>query len=151
MQYVFCHQAPLNRHQATFSVFFTLALAHASFLATKHTFFHCDCFVSSINSVSPTVRTSKRNSSHPWRKIENAAAKTKWTKKKEETYRFYLYSSKKQKKSCYCEFCFILYLYTDHKYDRPTTGEHVFVDLFCSGIGLVCTVRWCTVIGLRSR
>ena len=31
--------------------------------------------------------------------------------------------------------------YTDHKYDRPATSEHVLIHLFCSS-KFLCTVIW---------
>lgn len=71
-------------------------------------------------------------------------------KKKKKKHTDFIYIPQKNKKLLLLILFYFIF-FTDHKYDRPTTGEHVFVNLFCSGKGLVCTVRCCTVIGRCSR
>lgn len=133
---------------------------HHPYVAQQSSTFVCGSFKSQ-NLLSSTFnffvlgfkaqQCGPLNRSNPRRRNENAVAKTEWTKKKKKKkYRFYFYSSREQKKMLLL-ILFYLMFFTDHKYDRPTTGEHVFVNLFCSGKGLVCTVRCCTVIGLRRR
>lgn len=139
----------MNRCQATFSVFFTLT--HASFKPQN-------ILSSTVIVLCQASKASARRCGHLnvtaailGGRMRMPQLKQNGPKKRRNIQILFIFLKKTKKKSCYCEFCFILYFYTDHKYDRPTTGEHVFVNLFCSGIGLVCTVRWCTVIGLRSR